>query len=462
LKKKINLVEAIGKTEGQRCVVIDGENLIFMLYLWCAHWGIGLPCSWVHGGETLHWYHVLKNFFELFLRQNIRLIIFLDGLSESMHQAKAQSKQREKRDLLVACLRGRRRQGSHDGENIPLLYRKVFLEVVRDLQQLYPPVEGKEMVHYCTATFEADPVCVEACKNGGVFGVIGADTDFVALVATAQAMPAYEDKELIYIQLDSLMVTEGGHMTMDMYPVRDVADMLGLTLEQMAMMGSLVENDYMKHATHLKEFHYRIGVLRHPMDSVVCVGKYLKEGGSEDADDIFMAETDQTVRTSYAERLRQSVLSYQRPLLDTHFRLRGEEAAAAIKALPVEESPDYPDHDLLRMLIKTGLHDAFRDGHVDPATVQVLWDHHEMQAGRSPKRPISYRTPETLIDWIERGKHPGVMLWPIRRRLVETVMTVAGEDLSGLQFRDNLLGDRAICNVRPVKVRDTPPSHPWG
>ena len=46
-------------------------------------------------------------------------------------------------------------------------------------------------------------------------------------------------------------------------------------------MGSLVENDFMKHATHLKEFHYRIGVLRHPMDTVVCVGKYLKEGGSE-------------------------------------------------------------------------------------------------------------------------------------------------------------------------------------
>jgi hypothetical protein len=49
----------------------------------------------------------------------------------------------------------------------------------------------------------------------------------------------------------------------------------------MAMMGSLVENDFMKHATQLKEFHYRIGVLRHPMDTVVCVGKYLKEGGSE-------------------------------------------------------------------------------------------------------------------------------------------------------------------------------------
>ena len=33
-------------------------------------------------------------------------------------------------------------------------------------------------------------------------------------------------------------------------------------------------------STHLKEFHYRIGVLRHPTDTVVCVGKYLKEGGS--------------------------------------------------------------------------------------------------------------------------------------------------------------------------------------
>ena len=84
-----------------------------------------------------------------------------------------------------------------------------------------------------------------------------------------------------------------------MYPIQDVADMLGLTLDQMAMMGSLVENDFMKHATHLKEFHYRIGVLRHPMDTVVCVGKYLKEGGSQHPDDIFMAETDQTVRSAY-------------------------------------------------------------------------------------------------------------------------------------------------------------------
>ena len=121
-----------------------------------------------------------------------------------------------------------------------------------------------------------------------------------------------------------------------MYPIQDVADMLGLTLDQMAMMGSLVENDFMKHATHLKEFHYRIGVLRHPMDTVVCVGKYLKEGGSQHPDDIFMAETDQTVRSAYSERLRQSVLQYNRPQIDTCFRLRGEEASAAIKALPSE------------------------------------------------------------------------------------------------------------------------------
>ena len=156
-----------------------------------------------------------------------------------------------------------------------------------------------------------------------------------------------------------------------MYPIQDVADMLGLTLDQMAMMGSLVENDFMKHATHLKEFHYRIGVLRHPMDTVVCVGKYLKEGGSQHPDDIFMAETDQTVRSAYSERLRQSVLQYNRPQIDTCFRLRGEEASAAIKALPSEESPDYPDFDLLRLLDRSGLHDAFRDGLLEPSVVQV-------------------------------------------------------------------------------------------
>jgi hypothetical protein len=205
LKKSIDLLQVI--PEDQKCVVIDGENLIFMLYLWSAHWGIGLPCSWVHGGQTLHWYHVLKNFFELFLRQDVRIIVMLDGLKEAMHVAKAQNQQRAKKDSMVACLRGRRRQGSHDGESIPLLYRKVFLEVVRDLQALYPPNEaGQEMLHYSTATFEADPVCVEACRDGGVYGVIGADTDFISLVATAQAMPAYADKKLIYIQLDSLMV----------------------------------------------------------------------------------------------------------------------------------------------------------------------------------------------------------------------------------------------------------------
>eukprot|EP01045_Picozoa_sp_COSAG04_P001462 COSAG04_NODE_49_length_31209_cov_11.630248_15_plen_267_part_00 len=209
-----------------------------------------------------------------------------------------------------------------------------------------------------------------------------------------------------------------------MYPIQDVADMLGLTLDQMAMMGSLVENDFMKHATHLKEFHYRIGVLRHPMDTVVCVGKYLKEGGSQHPDDIFMAETDQTVRSAYSERLRQSVLQYNRPQIDTCFRLRGEEASAAIKALPSEESPDYPDFDLLRLLDRSGLHDAFRDGLLEPSVVQVLWNLHEMNAGRMPKKPVTYRTPSSLNDWISRGKHPGVMLWPLRRRLVEAVLQV--------------------------------------
>ena len=235
-----------------------------------------------------------------------------------------------------------------------------------------------------------------------------------------------------------------------MYPIQDVADMLGLTLDQMAMMGSLVENDFMKHATHLKEFHYRIGVLRHPMDTVVCVGKYLKEGGSQHPDDIFMAETDQTVRSAYSERLRQSVLQYNRPQIDTCFRLRGEEASAAIKALPVEESPDYPDFDLLRLLDRSGLHDAFRDGLLEPSVVQVLWNLHEMNAGRMPKKPVTYRTPSSLNDWISRGKHPGVMLWPLRRRLVEAVLQLGGTDVSGLEFRDNLLGDRVICPIRKL------------
>ena len=57
-----------------------------------------------------------------------------------------------------------------------------------------------------TATFEADPVCVEACKAGGVYGVMATDTDFIALVATAQQMPVYDGQELIYIQLDTMMV----------------------------------------------------------------------------------------------------------------------------------------------------------------------------------------------------------------------------------------------------------------
>jgi superfamily II DNA/RNA helicase/peptidoglycan hydrolase-like protein with peptidoglycan-binding domain len=253
-----------------------------------------------------------------------------------------------------------------------------------------------------------------------------------------------------YICFHVVQVTEGGHITIDMYPVQDVADMLGLTLDQMAMMGSLVENDFMKHATHLKEFHYRIGVLRHPMDTVVCVGKYLKEGGSDDPDDIFMAETDQTVRSAYSERLRQSVLQYNRPEINTHFNKRAADASAAIKALPKEENPDYPDNDLLRLLDGNGLHDAFRDGLLDPSVVQVLWTLHEMNAGRMPKKPISYRTPSSLNDWISRGKHPGVMLWPLRRRLVETLLHLGAADVSGLEFRDNLLGDRVICAVRPV------------
>lgn len=174
---------------------------------------------------------------------------------------------------------------------------------------------------------------------------------------------------------------------------------------------------------------------------------------------------------------------------------------AAISALPVEENPDYPDHDLLRMLLKTGasshpkqeipraspphslalpashlppcpttltnmwwllwhhcaagLHDSFRDGFIEPATMQVLWELHEMNRGKAPLRPITYRTPETLIDWISRGKHPGVLLWPLRRRLVETVVTLGGaaagsDDVSAFTFRDNLLGDRVICAIRPA------------
>ena len=79
------------------------------------------------------------------------------------------------------------------------------------------------------------------------------------------------------------------------------------------------------------------------MDSVVCVGKCLKEGGSEDPDDIFMAQTDLTVRAAFAERLRQSVLQYKRPALETHFRLRGAEATAAIAALADDPKADYPD-----------------------------------------------------------------------------------------------------------------------
>ena len=31
-----------------------------------------------------------------------------------------------------------------------------------------------EQLYYTTATFEADPVCVEACKTGGIYGVMGA------------------------------------------------------------------------------------------------------------------------------------------------------------------------------------------------------------------------------------------------------------------------------------------------
>jgi hypothetical protein len=205
IMKNINLVHSI--PADRRCIVIDGEALMWMLYVWSSHWGVGLTCSWVHGGETLHWYHVLKNFFELFLRQDIRLIVLLDGLSESVRVAKAQDKQRVSSQMTISCLRGRRRQGSHDLETMPILSRKVFLEVVRDLQKLYPAVDGVERMHYSTATFEADPVCVEACKEGGVYGVMATDTDFIALVATAQQMPVYEGQELIYIQLDTMMVS---------------------------------------------------------------------------------------------------------------------------------------------------------------------------------------------------------------------------------------------------------------
>ncbi len=204
IMKNIDLVHSI--PADRRCIVIDGQAVMWMLYVWSSHWGVGLTCSWVHGGETLHWYHVLKNFFELFLRQDIRLIVLLDGLQESVTTAKAQEKQRASSQRFVSCLRGRRRQGSHDLETMPILSRKVFLEVVRDLQALYPPVDGVEQLHYSTATFEADPVCVEACKDGGIYGVMATDTDFIALVATAQQMPVYEGQELIYIQLDTMMV----------------------------------------------------------------------------------------------------------------------------------------------------------------------------------------------------------------------------------------------------------------
>eukprot|EP01052_Picozoa_sp_SAG31_P016031 SAG31_NODE_1047_length_10174_cov_3.130819_4_plen_116_part_00 len=61
----------------------------------------------------------------------------------------------------------------------------------------------------------------------------------------------------------AVQVTQGGHVTLEIYPVQEVADMLGLSLDQMAMLGSLVENDFMKHSTHLKEFHYRIGGYHH-------------------------------------------------------------------------------------------------------------------------------------------------------------------------------------------------------
>lgn len=88
--------------EDRKCIVVDGESLMWMLYVWSAHWGVGLTCSWVHGGETLHWYHLLKNFFELFLRQGIRewaagalrsccalLSSVLPGLTEGYHALQA-------------------------------------------------------------------------------------------------------------------------------------------------------------------------------------------------------------------------------------------------------------------------------------------------------------------------------------------------------------------------------------
>ena len=73
--------------QDQRCIVFDGETVMWMLYVWSGHWGVGLTCSWVHGGQSLHWYHLVKNFFELFLRQGIRCLVFTDGVVESVRPA---------------------------------------------------------------------------------------------------------------------------------------------------------------------------------------------------------------------------------------------------------------------------------------------------------------------------------------------------------------------------------------
>ena len=67
---------------------------------------------------------------------------------------------------------------------------------------LYPETE----LHLTTSTFQADTVLVEACKAGEIWGVYGDDTDFIALIAVAQACPAFEGKTLNYMQASSTMV----------------------------------------------------------------------------------------------------------------------------------------------------------------------------------------------------------------------------------------------------------------
>ena len=54
-------------------------------------------------------------------------MVLLDGLQEKVQMAKAQDKQRESSQCMISCLRGRRRQGSHDLDILPLLSRKTFM-----------------------------------------------------------------------------------------------------------------------------------------------------------------------------------------------------------------------------------------------------------------------------------------------------------------------------------------------